>query len=64
MLNILEKYSKAIYIILAICCVIIAYLKKQIFLYPTGLILFLLGFGVLKIDDGKDVVKKEKNDKE
>lgn len=64
MSNFLEKYSRTIFVILAVCCIIIAYLKNQIFLYPAGVILLLLGIGILKIDNDKEIAKKEEIDKE
>ncbi len=65
MSNFLEKYSRIIFIILAVCCIIIAYLKNQIFLYPAGVILLLLGIGILKIDNDREIAKKEEEiDKE
>ena len=64
MSNFLEKYSRIIFIILAVCCIIIAYLKNQIFLYPAGVILLLLGIGILEIDNDKGIAKKEEIDKE
>ena len=64
MSNFLEKYSRIIFVILAVCCIIIAYLKNQIFLYPAGVILLLLGICILKIDNDKEIAKKEEIDKE
>lgn len=54
MQDFLKKYKKIIYVLLAILCVIIGYVKNDWFLYPTAILLILLVLGVLKDDDKND----------
>ena len=55
MTEFLEKYSKIIYIVLSLLCIVVAYISKQYYILVASPILVLMAIGVL---DGREDEKQ------
>lgn len=55
MTEFLEKYSKIIYIVLSLLCIVVAYISKQYYIFVASPILILMAIGVL---DGREEEKQ------
>lgn len=55
MTEFLEKYSKIIYIVLSLLCIVVAYISKQYYIFVASPILVLMAIGVL---DGREDEKQ------